>query len=332
MYKLDGTQSGYLASQFQLSANTGIDVASYVPSEPAEVFLAKQLDQNPSQLTLTLGADDALRRLISALVTPKTKVLLTEPCFSQLEVFLEVVKANVTKAEWWSQPFQLLDFIEAVRPQVVFIASPNNPTGFAISADELKTCRDVFPDVMFVADQAYIEFSESQYDVTQLVSDNFCIVRTFSKAWRLPSLRIGYVISNEKLAKTLKKAGGPYSINFASNEVFNERQFNLLKSEMKNHVQIVEQERERFCNELKSINCLYFESSANFIFFYGDVAKHLSRFLFENGFEVRSFENRYAIHRFTYRISLPANEVVFERLLDVLTQFKRSAAHENLSS
>lgn len=115
----------------------------------------------------------------------------------------EDFKLNISKFE---------SYLDQYQPKIVYICNPNNPTGTEISIAEIERLFHDFPNILFVIDEAYYEFSG--ITVSSLVNDydNFIVTRTFSKAFSLASFRIGYAVSCEKNIAELSKIRNPKNI------------------------------------------------------------------------------------------------------------------------
>jgi histidinol-phosphate aminotransferase len=104
------------------------------------------------------------------------------------------------------------------RTRVIFVCNPNNPTGTVVRRDELKRFLDAVPeDVLVVIDEAYREFvrDDDVPDGIELYRErsNVCLLRTFSKAYGLAGLRVGFAIASEPVAEALRKCAVPFGVN-----------------------------------------------------------------------------------------------------------------------
>ncbi len=101
------------------------------------------------------------------------------------------------------------------RPQMVFICNPNNPTGTFIGRDQLVGLLNLFPEIIFLVDESYIEFLDEKASLLyqRPFPRNLIVLRSFSKIYRVPGLRLGYAIAAPQLVTVLKKACLPWNMN-----------------------------------------------------------------------------------------------------------------------
>jgi histidinol-phosphate aminotransferase len=104
------------------------------------------------------------------------------------------------------------------RTRLVFVCNPNNPTGTAVPADELTTFLDaVPPDVLVVLDEAYIEFGRHPLAADGLklyrTRPNVVVLRTFSKAYGLAGVRVGFAVAHDAVAEAVRKAAVPFGVS-----------------------------------------------------------------------------------------------------------------------
>ena len=170
----------------------------------------------------------------------------------------------------------------ADKARVIFICSPNNPTGNMISRDRII---DILETGAFVVlDEAYIEFSGKKSNIDLLDKyDNLIILRTFSKAFSMAGLRVGYGISNEKVINYLLSLKAPFTLNSLSMSIAEIMIEN--KDTVKEKVDFIKKERDRILIELKDYA---FPSDANFIL----INLPVYQFLLERGIVVRHFKEK----------------------------------------
>ncbi|CCH49030.1 histidinol-phosphate transaminase [Pseudodesulfovibrio piezophilus] len=153
---------------------------------------------------------------------------------------------------------------------MVFVTSPDNPTGQAASVEDLSVLAGVLPkDCLLVVDEAYIDFvwPPESYTPVQAYDkfDNLVVLRTFSKAYGLAGLRVGYGILPPKLLGYLKNARIPFTVNLLAEEAaiaaLNDDAF------YNETLQVVMSGREYFMEALPKIGCKVYPSQANFVMF-----------------------------------------------------------------
>jgi len=162
--------------------------------------LAPIKNVSPEQIFLGNGSDEAIDLIIRAFCEPhKNSILITDPTYGMYAVCAEVNAAPLIKVEL-TRDFDLdLDALFGAitdDTRIIFLCSPNNPTGNLLSRDKIFKVLDRFQGIV-VIDEAYIDFTTSE-SFTQLLPlyPNLVVLQTFSKAWGLAGLRLGMAFSN----------------------------------------------------------------------------------------------------------------------------------------
>lgn len=203
-----------------LAGLTPDQVAMYPEYKAAGRRLARHFRVRPDELLLTNGTDDALRLIVDTFVEPDSAVLLVEPTFAMYRFYAELAGARIVALRYdRAMRFPLervLRALRRVRPRVLFLANPNNPTGTLLEPPALQQILGAASHTLVVVDEAYYEFS----GVTVLPwigrLSNLVVTRTFSKAAGLAGLRLGCVFANRRVAAGLRKAHSPYPVNAAA--------------------------------------------------------------------------------------------------------------------
>jgi histidinol-phosphate aminotransferase len=173
---------------------------------------------------------------------------------------------------------------------VVMLASPNNPTGEALSEDFVLALLDA-SDALVLIDQAYVEFADARFDMTRHLGqhDNLVLLRTFSKAWALAGVRLGYLLASEPVVNELCKVRQPYSVDSFS--VLAGRAVLAAADEIAGHVAQTLAQRARLIGALGSLpGVTVFSSEANFILFRVAGAHDIWQRLYdEDGILLRDF-------------------------------------------
>jgi histidinol-phosphate aminotransferase len=182
--------------------------------------LATRLGVAIDQITLGNGSNDVLDLVARAFATPRDEVVFSQYAFAVYPIATRAVgaRAVVTPARDWGHDLEAMRAAVGPRTRVVFIANPNNPTGTWNDADSLAAFLDAMPGhVIVVVDQAYQEYvDEPGYpDCIPWVAryPNLVVTRTFSKAYALAGLRVGYAVSQPELADLLNRVRHPFNVN-----------------------------------------------------------------------------------------------------------------------
>ncbi len=203
-----------------LAGLTPDQVAMYPEYKAAGRRLARHFRVRPEELLLTNGTDDALRLIVDTFVEPDSAIVLVEPTFAMYRFYAELAGARIVALRYdRAMRFPLervLRALRRVRPRVLFLANPNNPTGTLLEPPALRQILGAASHTLVVVDEAYYEFS----GVTVLPwirrLSNLVVTRTFSKAAGLAGLRLGCVFANRRIAAGLRKAHSPYPVNAAA--------------------------------------------------------------------------------------------------------------------
>jgi histidinol-phosphate/aromatic aminotransferase/cobyric acid decarboxylase-like protein len=156
-----------------------------------------------------------------------------------------------------------LDALLATTPRILYLCSPNNPTGALLQRETLERAVREAPGVVFV-DEAYAEFSGvSAVELARRV-DNLLVIRTMSKAFGLAGLRVGYGIGATSLVRDVEKSRGPYKLNSVAEQMA----LAALRHDMhwvQEHVALAVQNRERLATALRDRGYAPLESHANYV-------------------------------------------------------------------
>jgi len=227
--------------------------------------LARYVKVKPNQILVGNGSDEIIWLLLLSFVEANEEILTFTPTFSMYRVFANLLGLRVREASL-EKDFSLdaEKFLAAIskKTKLVFLCSPNNPTGRTIPlADVEKILR---AKKIVVVDEAYIEFSPQKSVVPLLKKySNLVILRTFSKAWGLAGLRVGYGLMDSQIVEILAKVRSPYSVDALSQKLA-EKALNLQKK-MEAGVQKILAEREKLAGKLRDLGLTVFLSDANFL-------------------------------------------------------------------
>ena len=189
--------------------------------------LAKKFDVNEDEIIIGAGSDQVIEFAVHAKLNASTKVLMNSVTFAMYEIYARQTGAQVIRTQ--SREHDLEEFYELYlehRPQMIFICTPNNPTGDAIDALALKAfLSKIDKDTLVVVDGAYMEYAAFK-DATKAVSakelintfSNVLYLGTFSKAYGLGGMRTGYGIAQKEMISAFYKLRPPFNITTLSLE------------------------------------------------------------------------------------------------------------------
>src|SRR6266536_1484869 len=175
----------------------------HASNEPLRSALATRLGVAAEQVVITSGADEALFLIASVYLGPGVGAVVADPSFSMFRVVTEAVGGSLVRVpvdESWDLPRGPL--LEAVKDaSVVWLCSPNNPTGRLIPDNLVEEVLRIAPDAAVVLDEAYYEISGHTAAPFILNAPNGVLVRTFSKGYGLAGARVGYLVSNLEITR-----------------------------------------------------------------------------------------------------------------------------------
>lgn len=186
--------------------------------------LAKKHSVDIKQITLGNGSNDILEILTRAFVTPEHEIIFSQHAFAVYPIVTQAVgaKAVVIPAKNWGHDLVAMQQAITDKTRVIFIANPNNPTGTWLGQNELSAFIQAVPEnVLVVLDEAYFEYSHNDHSAVDYPNGiewvkqypNLIVTRTFSKAYGLAGLRVGYSVSGIQVADVLNRVRQPFNVN-----------------------------------------------------------------------------------------------------------------------
>lgn len=188
--------------------------------------LAERFDVPAEHLALGTGSVALCGQLVDAVADPGDEVMYAWRSFEAYPIWTQIAGARSVQIPLLPDERHDLDAMaDAVtdRTRLIFVCSPNNPTGQVVHRDELTRFLDRVPsDVLVVLDEAYVEFADDPRvpDGIEMYRDrpNVAVLRTFSKAYGLAALRVGFAIAHEPVAQALRKLALPFGISTIAEE------------------------------------------------------------------------------------------------------------------
>lgn len=230
-----------------------------------------ELNQIPSEnIFLGNGSDEVIDLAFRIFCEPKKdKVLIFSPTYGMYEVSANINDVELINLEL-NKDFQidletLKPYFEDENLKIIFICSPNNPTGNSIK--NIEYILENFNGIVFI-DEAYIDFSPEESFRNQIKNyPNIIVSQTFSKAWGMASVRVGIAYASKKIIKFYNKVKPPYNISQLNQDAI----LNTLNDEKINQVseniKIILEEKKSLIQNLKKLNLVktIFPSDANFV-------------------------------------------------------------------
>jgi len=215
-----GASSAAVAAMHEVIKN----VALYPDGNGFELkgVLAKRYAVEQANIALGNGSNDLLELVARAFLTPGDKVVYSAHAFAVYALATQAVGAEgivVPATPNWGHDLPAMQ--QAARDnkaKLIFIANPNNPTGTLLDADSLLSFMRALPaEILVVLDEAYNEYlpEEKRYDSVAWLQEfpNLIITRTFSKAYGLAGLRVGYTLAHEQVTDMMNRVRQPFNVN-----------------------------------------------------------------------------------------------------------------------
>jgi histidinol-phosphate aminotransferase len=249
-----------------------------IDSKSLREKIAQKMEVSENTVFVSNGGDALIPEIIS--LFDGEEIVTFPPTFSMYTFYasrMGLKTVEIPLDQSFNIPGNLA--FDTDKTSLIIICSPNNPTGNDIPVERIRAILELKIPVLL--DQAYVEFSEKDYRFLLKEYDNLIILRTFSKAFGLSGLRVGYAITSDRIAQEFRKAHSPFSLNSFSSqiacEMIEERAL------MSNQVAFIVEERARFYEEFKAL--IPVQSSANFLLLKVDCYDYL----LERGVATRKF-------------------------------------------
>lgn len=291
--------------------------------------LASKLKIKPNNLIFGNGSDEIIDIIIKTFLNPKEEALTSKTTFVEYEI---IAKANGFKVKCLPLKDFRYDLNALVKnitkkTKIIFIANPNNPTGTYINNKELASFLKKVPkNKLIVLDEAYIEFTDARdYPKTlRLINKtkNLIILRTFSKAYGLAGLRIGFAITNPKFINAMEKIRQPFNVNILAQRAAEAALKDI--AFLKRSSRVIKAEKYRLYKELRKMGIEYTPSQANFIMFKTKLdGMTLSKKLLKQGIIIRDLK-QYKLDKYV-RVTIgkpKENKLFIQRLKRILLEAK----------
>jgi histidinol-phosphate aminotransferase len=263
--------------------------------DPLQYAVKKRLSEikgvPPPNIFLGNGSDEAIDILFRSFCNPGVdNVIIVPPTYGMYEVSANINDIEIRRVNLTDE-FQLnLEGIaEAINEhtKLIFVCSPNNPTGNSINRADIETLLANFHGLV-VVDEAYINFSRQKTFIQELTEyANLVVLQTLSKAWGLAALRVGMAFASEEIIEVMNRVKPPYNINEASQQLALQALQNV--EQVNNWIKATLAERDQLVLQLKAFDFVLdiYPSDANFILVKTTDARGIYNYLVENGIIVR---------------------------------------------
>ncbi|KXO08428.1 MULTISPECIES: histidinol-phosphate transaminase [Marinobacter] len=285
--------------------------------------LANRFGVGMDQITLGNGSNDVLEVIARCFADTESEVVFSQYAFAVYPIVTQAIGAKgvPVPAKEWGHDLDAMAAAVTERTKLVFVANPNNPTGTVHTARAIESFLDKIPErVLVVLDEAYCEYltGEEYPDGIKLLEryPNLIVCRTFSKAWGLAALRVGYAISSPAIADILNRVRQPFNVDSvalaAATAVLQDEAY-LNRSREVNAAGL-----RQLSEAFELIGLPYIPSAGNFIAVeVGDQAQGIYQSLLSHGVIVRPIAGYGMPLHLRVSVGLPEEN---ERFLDALSQ------------
>ena len=323
--RLDGNEGSWPNPRLLADlAPRAADLLHPYPSAAAlEAQLAARHDLPAYACVVTAGADEALDRICRAYASPRGNAILPEPTFAMLRRYLTLAGTQIRSVPWLPGPspagaFPTSEVIAQVdeHTRLVFVVSPNNPTGAVATRADLKRLALAAPHALLVVDAAYAEFADDDLTEAALATPNAVVTRTFSKAWGLAGCRVGYALGAAPVIAALRATASPYPVAAPSLALASVRLRD--QAEVAGFVKRVRHEVAALRLQLEDLGvAVPGRSEANFVFARHPQALRVRDLVAGLGIAVRAFPGDPLLDD-ALRITCPGDADIFARLSHAL--------------
>lgn len=218
----------------------------------------------PAEYIVTgCGSDDILDSAMRAFGEPGSVVASPEPSFAMIPIFAQMNGLAYAGIAERADQQPDIDALLATQPRILYLCSPNNPTGAVVARATIERAVREAPGVVFL-DEAYAEFAGVSSADLVLAHSNLLVIRTMSKAFGLAGLRVGYAVGHPALVRDVEKSRGPYKLNAMAETIA----LAALREDgawVREHVALAVENRERLAAALRARGYMPLASHANFL-------------------------------------------------------------------
>ncbi len=294
-YKMDANES-----PFDFPENIREDIKEYIKSfnrypNSNSINLKKELKKytglNEENILVGNGSDELINIIINTFLEKEDYVICHSPTFVMYSIYTKIAGGKYfeigSDEDFNIDIDTLIETAKKKKAKIIFLTSPNNPTGNIIKKQEvIKVIENV--NGIVVVDEAYIEFGgESAMDEIKK-HKNLIVLRTFSKAFGSAGIRVGYLGACEEVIHLLNVVRSPYNLNSFSECMA----VSLLKNEkiMKDNINFLIKERDRMYEAMRKIEGIKtYPSNGNFILFKAKKNKNIFECMLQKGILIRKF-------------------------------------------
>jgi histidinol-phosphate aminotransferase len=199
-----------------------VPITQYPDSQCTELRqkLSEKLGMPPDNILVGSGTTELIRLIAFVYLRRGDNPLIIEPTYGEYEVACRLAGTSPLKyyaneqAGFVPNVKEVIRIIQERQPHAVFVCNPNNPTGYYLTRDVIEKLLDVMDDGLLIIDEAYVAFVEKSWNSLDLIKrSNIIVLRSMTKDYGLPGLRLGYAVSHRKVIDGLQPALPPWNVN-----------------------------------------------------------------------------------------------------------------------
>jgi len=205
-----------------------IAIEQYPDSEATELRqrLSESLRVPPENILVGSGTTELIRLIAMTYFRKGDPVLILQPTYGEYEVACRIAGTRVVRHrgkeedDFTPKIEDVADLIREHRPRGIFICNPNNPTGKYLSRREIEIVLDAIGNSLLILDEAYIAFVKERWNSLDLIArGNVVVLRSMTKDYGLPGLRLGYAVAYQEIVDSLRRVCPPWNVNIIAQKV-----------------------------------------------------------------------------------------------------------------
>jgi histidinol-phosphate aminotransferase len=295
VYKLASNENAWGPSPKALEAmHEAVQGVSRYPDAEAYRLknrLAESFQVQPEQIMFGSGSDQIIQIIATAFFRPGDEILMGNPSFPRYETVTRLMGATPVEVPLVDGYYPLEDMAKRITPhtRAIFICNPNNPSGTVRGEEAIRKFVEKVPkDILLIFDEAYHEFTKERFSGSVFLTEDrpVLILRTFSKAFGLAGVRLGFAIGDPELIAAMNRVREAFNVNSVAQAgalaAWQDQEY------LETVVQKTVSGREYLMRELQSLGVKIFPSETNFVMgFFPITAAQLNQQLLKRGLIVR---------------------------------------------
>tara|TARA_X000000950_G_C13915862_1_gene660972 strand:+ start:122 stop:1192 length:1071 start_codon:yes stop_codon:yes gene_type:complete len=285
-------------------------------------LLANYVNLNSENIYYTNSSDIVQENILKVFIDSGNRVLILTPTYDNFRFSSEVFGAKTFSHKW--EDLDLLEKkIELIKPKIQYICNPNNPTGDIMTLDQIEYLVKKYKEIIFIIDEAYWEFSETNSAASLVVeNENIIVTRTLSKAFGLAGLRFGYCCAEKNIINDLYNYTSPKQVQTLTQVIVEKVLSNI--DYLYTNLSKIKRNYSIIFDELLKNNFISSSSNpnTNFILFKkkGVTSKEIQHFFELKHISIRSLDHIDDLQAYV-RLSIPASKKNLNKVLDAIKNF-----------